>query len=584
VSRLNLSDDLKLPLEWAQMATIVYGGRGAGKTTFGSVAAEEVWKQQVRFCVIDVKGDWWGLKSSADGKAAGIPVVIFGGDHQDVPLDENAGIQVADIVAALEQPVIIDLENLSKGKQIKFLAAFFERLYDVNRNPLLLLLDEIQRYAPQAVRFNTPEMSMCLGAVEDLVKLGRKHGIGVIGFTQRGAGVNKEVSELCDLLMAFRTPGPLDQGRVREWLEANVTLERQKEVMSKIAELDTGTAIIASGHPQLKIFVTAAIRRRETFDSSATPKIGVRRVEPKVLAQPDLEQLAVKMAATIERAKQDDPKELRKAIADLKRQLAQAPKVQEVQKVKEVEKRVEVPVLKDYQVARLESAIHKGRGLVDGIMKAAADITEAVNRAQFAQHQPPALRVSPPPMMSRNTQPPPAPRPVRAELVDSSDFRPGGGSQRILNVLAWLESVGVPQAERTQVAALSDLAPRAGTFSTYLSRLQSAGLIERRGQVLRLTDSGRSTADPMAAPQTTEDLHRQVFQKLGGGMERILRELIALEGVAMTKQNLAERTNLTANAGTFSTYLSRLRSLGFIEVGGGQVWAANVLFLEPVPA
>src|SRR5438132_6279126 len=216
MSRLNLADDLKLPLEWAQMATIVYGGRGAGKTTFGSVAAEEVWKQHVRFCVIDVKGDWWGLKSSADGKSAGIPVVIFGGDHQDVPLDENAGHQVADIVAALEQPVIIDLENLSNGKQIKFLATFFERLYDVNRNPLLLLLDEIQRYAPQTIRFATPEMSMCLGAVEDLVKLGRKHGIGVIGFTQRGAGVNKEVSELCDLLMAFRTPGPLDQARVRE--------------------------------------------------------------------------------------------------------------------------------------------------------------------------------------------------------------------------------------------------------------------------------------------------------------------------------------------------------------------------------
>ena len=41
--------------------------------------------------VVDVKGDWWGIRSSADGAGPGLPFVIFGGDHGDVPLEPTAG-------------------------------------------------------------------------------------------------------------------------------------------------------------------------------------------------------------------------------------------------------------------------------------------------------------------------------------------------------------------------------------------------------------------------------------------------------------------------------------------------------------
>jgi ribosomal protein L25 (general stress protein Ctc) len=176
VRRLHVSTSLSLPLDWMTLATVVYGARGSGKTTLGCVIAEEVWRAGQRFCAVDLKGDWFGLKSSVDGKSDGIPAIVFGGDHADVPLEPDAGAFIAETVATLEFPTILDLEYLSKGKQVSFLAAFFDKLYDVNRTPLLLLLDESQRYAPQ--RPMSPEATICLGAVEDLVKLGRKHGIG----------------------------------------------------------------------------------------------------------------------------------------------------------------------------------------------------------------------------------------------------------------------------------------------------------------------------------------------------------------------------------------------------------------------
>jgi uncharacterized protein len=317
VTRLRVGEGLSLPLDWMTLATVVYGARGSGKTTLGAVIAEEVTKAKQRFCAIDLKGDWYGLKSTADGKGDGIPVVVFGGDHQDVPLEDGAGAFVAETVAGLGQSCILDFEYFSKGKQVRFLAAFCETLYDRNREPLLLLMDEAQRYAPQ--KPIDPDAAKCLGAVEDIVKLGRKHGIGPVLLTQRGSGLNKEVSELCDMMVAFRTPGPLDQDRVKGWLEANTTKAQMLEVMGSLSGLPTGTAIFASGHPDLKIFGTYAVRRRETFDSSATPKVGHRRVEPKKLAKPDLEQLRARMSAAIERQKADDPKALRVRIAELEK-------------------------------------------------------------------------------------------------------------------------------------------------------------------------------------------------------------------------------------------------------------------------
>ena len=84
---LRLSPKLALPLDWVTLATVVYGARGSGKTSCGRVMAEETAKAGQRFCAVDLKGDWFGLKSSANGKSAGLPVVVFGGEHADVPLE-----------------------------------------------------------------------------------------------------------------------------------------------------------------------------------------------------------------------------------------------------------------------------------------------------------------------------------------------------------------------------------------------------------------------------------------------------------------------------------------------------------------
>ena len=56
--------------------------------------------------VIDPTGAWYGLRSAASGNAPGLPVVIFGGRHADVPLAPDNGAHIAEILVDLVVPAV----------------------------------------------------------------------------------------------------------------------------------------------------------------------------------------------------------------------------------------------------------------------------------------------------------------------------------------------------------------------------------------------------------------------------------------------------------------------------------------------
>lgn len=61
-----------------------------------------------------------------------------------------------------------------------------------------------------------------------------------------------------------------------------------------------------------------------TFDSSPTREPGQSNRQPKTFADVDLGAISKQIAGTVERAKQTDPKELSRHIADLQRELVAA--------------------------------------------------------------------------------------------------------------------------------------------------------------------------------------------------------------------------------------------------------------------
>lgn len=563
MKELRLGTNLTLPLEWMTLATVVYGARGSGKTSLGRVLAEETYRAGQRFCAIDLKGDWWGLKSTADGKGEGIPVVVFGGDHQDVPLEENAGAELARIVAELPQSTILDFEHLSKGKQLRFQAQFFAALYDANRDPLVLLMDEAQRYAPQ--KTFDPESAKCLGAVEDLVKLGRKHGIAPVLFTQRGSSLNKEVSELCDLLVAFRTPGPLDQKRVEDWLDANATKAERLVALNQIASLETGTAIFASGHPDLKLFGVHNVRRPRSFDSSATPKIGERRVEPKQLAKPDLQALRGKMSAAIDRAKADDPKALRARIAELEKAAKVAHRDVKPEKV-------EVEVVRFDARAAAEAHARVGKLFDDAyqsVLAASGDVQSArteANRVLGAYRASAEAHAKLSNPASRAASRALAPRVVMPRASDErSRVRAGSSLQPAQRALLAAVAQFPEGISLKRASVVAGYGANTSTMRNGASALRTAGLIEGSNELMRASDAGVSELGGVEPLPTGAELVDYWVAKLQPAVGRLLRVIVAAYPEAVDLETAAAEAEIDPSVSTVRNGLSRIRTLGLIH-------------------
>jgi hypothetical protein len=90
------------------------------------------------------------LRASADGSAAGYPVVVFGGKRADVPINAEMGAALGRLIANEALACVIDLSDLgSNAARRRFMAAFSEALYEANEEPLHLVLDEADLWAPQ---------------------------------------------------------------------------------------------------------------------------------------------------------------------------------------------------------------------------------------------------------------------------------------------------------------------------------------------------------------------------------------------------------------------------------------------------
>ena len=73
---------IKIPINAATKTFAILAKRGAGKSYTGAVLAEEFAKVNIPFVVFDPIDVWWELRLAADGKGKGLPVVVFGLEHQ----------------------------------------------------------------------------------------------------------------------------------------------------------------------------------------------------------------------------------------------------------------------------------------------------------------------------------------------------------------------------------------------------------------------------------------------------------------------------------------------------------------------
>jgi hypothetical protein len=311
---LDISPDIVLPADAGTQKIGWLGISGSGKTYGCGKFVEELIRVGTQTMVLDTIGNWYGLRVSADGKGKGIDIPIIGGIHGDMVLDPAHGKLVAQMFVESGSSMVVDISEFTGGETRRFVIDLATELLVLGFRhpaPRHIVWEECQDIVPQKV---FGEDARVLGAVQRLIKKGRNCGYGHSLISQRVAAVNKEVLYQCHTLFSFRTIGKLDRKSIEDYINDHDTdLTGPRPPLSKLA---TGRCLVYS--PEwLKVSKEIGIGKKRTFDASATPDFSRGAPKALTLSKVDLKRFKAKMADAIEKAKDNDPEELKKKIREL---------------------------------------------------------------------------------------------------------------------------------------------------------------------------------------------------------------------------------------------------------------------------
>lgn len=577
MKRIQISGDFSLPLEVVTQSIAILAKKGAGKSYCMRKISEQIFKAGQQICIIDPKGDQYGIRYNQSGKGAGLPIIILGGEHGDVSLEVNSGAIVAKLIVEEHVSVLLDLSHFRKHEVATFMAIFLEEIYrlkakEQHRTPLMLIVDEADAIAPQKPMPNEARM---LGAIDDIVRRGRQRGIGCTLVTQRSAVLNKNVLTQTQVLVCLRTISPQDLKAIDEWIEVYGEKQERGILMSSLPSLPIGDAWFWSpGWPTDRgIFQKVRVGNIETFDSGATPKPGESRATPKGMANIDINALKRQMSEVIEKSKADDPKELRKKITELEIQVKKAAQSKPIKEQKSVVPK-EINVVDKKLVTRLEKLyaliLSEGKkhgaamtmfwGNMDEVNTAMLEALKSVTKPQAVIVQDLEQK--------REFKP----RPIIKATQQTSKVELPIGEQAILRaVIMYPDGI-----DREALSVLTTY--KRSSRDAYVARLSAKGYITTiSGGLIKVTTEG-TQAMPNAEPLPTgSDLRSYWLSKLPEGEAKVLQILIDAYPNSIERSAIDEQTEYKRSSR--DAYLSRMIAKKIVISGGqGMVKASDNLF------
>lgn len=580
---LHLARGLHLPIDAVTQTMAFLARKRAGKTYGAMKLCEEMLDISAQVIAIDPVGVWWGLRLDESGKKKGIDVIVIGGLRGDLPLEAESGVLIADLVVDQNLSAILDVSQLEDEELARFVGDFCGRLFQRRKAEpaaMHVFFEEAQLLAPE--RLTHKRQNKMLQAINKIVRLGGNYGIGATLISQRPQSVSKEVLTQVECLFVLQTNAAQERKAIMAWVTHHGVDVR--EMVDDLPSLQRGEAYIWS--PQwLETFKKIKIGKRRTFDASATPKVGDRKSKPGKLSALDIARVSEAMSDVVERVQQNDPERLKARVRELE---AQAARPQELAVDTDALDRAHAAGYRQAE-EKLGVEIKTLRSRLDGAVKFINDTAEHLKKqaTQIAHTQPAPWPVRQPPeghpckvrvpfqklnaklaARRKNDKPPP-----------SEGLEPR--HQRIVNALAWLESLGTDQVDRKRLAFLAGASPKSSTFTNSLGWLRSGGFIDYpdRGS-LCLLDPGRVAVTDSTGPTSDTELQNKIFDKLEPRHKRILQPLIQIYPVAITRAELAENAGASMSSSTFTNSLGFLRGIGLLDYpSGGEVVATGNLFI-----
>lgn len=457
---LRISDDLALPLDFVARTSAIIGQRGSGKTSLAAVIAEEMCREALPWVALDPVGVWWGLRALKDGSPSPFPIVVFGGEHGDLPFDKGQGRKIAEACVRANVFAVIDLFGESKTTWRTIVRDFCHALLELRPDhPRHVFLEEAPEFVPQ--RASHQLGAECKEIVERLVRLGRNWGYGATVLSQRPATVDKDVLSQCENLFVMRTQGAHDRKALREWTEANASDAMLEKFLDKLAGLPDGGAWFWS--PQfMKKFVKIQVRDRLTFHPGDTRKVGgtARSVE---LA--DVKEFVEKVRRELTKARVTVEKPKSALHTDTDNSAPERPDPVHDKMIRQVEEATT-------RVGQLQSELAEERRLRQDAERRLARVRD------FLKPQYESLRDLFEDLGQSGNG---------SAVVDRSAYDPWlakagrKGCRRMLEIL-----LGRPELTRNQLGTLAGISASTGSYRTYLSWLRRNGLIETQDDMVRL--------------------------------------------------------------------------------------------------
>jgi hypothetical protein len=296
------------------------------------------------------------------------------------------------------------------------------------------------------------------------------------------------------------------------------------------------------------------------------------------LASIDLESLKTEMAATIEKAKAEDPKHLMKTIVDLRLQLSKLKQ----EPVKTEVKTKEVFVIKDSQIDRLEKSIkHFNASVYKELLDAINSIVS--NQSAIGSNQ--KHLFNPKVLEQRQRE---INKITQTSEIDSHvvKFKPG---EEVMDLITKdMSGSGFGRCERQilkflamrhghayakhQIGAMTGYSHGSGGFNNAISKLLTAGLIVRHGNLLQC-QALESAVAILGKEYGGSDGNalEQWLQKLGKCAREIYQHLLSHPDEEFTKAQIAVATGYSEGSGGFNNALSQLNTLGLADRSTGRI-------------
>lgn len=591
---IKLGDTLSVSPNIATSKTAAFGSNGSGKTYMVGKLNEELLSRGGWVIILDPVGIHWGLRLDESGKKpSGINIPIFGGQHGDVSLPSNSGAAIADLLTEKRMSAVLDVSEFVDDELDEFCTAFANRFFmNMKKNPraVLLELEEAQEFIP-----NTPESKTGVKkthAFNRIAKIGRNYGIGILLVSPRPQDISTKVVNLTQTLFAFQMTGTHERKRIADWCNY---VHLDFDLSKILPTLERGQPFVASPS-YLKFTKTTRIGRKHTYDSSSTPEFEEEAASLVSLSNIDITNIEESLGRVLQSHRENDPEYLKAEIFRLRRELEKKPVPQVTATEVKIET-VEKFVFREGELSGLADIVlavnQIGGHITDEISNLQAShkaFTAEAERLEKIVREAKAIQSQV--MMPKTQLPKPVQVPVlkkdeRIFSIAKREVQPETGEltgpqRKILNALAWFETIGQSSPLKKAVAILAGYSPNGGGFTGPLSRLSTMGYIKYESDSrMTLTADGRSYAAYPDSALSVQDIQSQVLSILDGPGKRILRPLLDVYPQSMSKEDLAIAAGYKPGVGGFTGPLSRLRTMGIIDYPeSGKAIAESFLFLS----